>query len=106
MVTITQEGNLSAPQSNGLFQDVKFWFSLTVPSRNTLMSDVRVCPRLLPSLRASVNAILQANGGKITHAEIDADFCIIDHARPPNPNSVNHDKFVYHLIVSTIHIYI
>ena len=44
MVTITQEGNLSAPQSNGLFQDIKFWLSMMVPGRNHLITCVTVCP--------------------------------------------------------------
>ena len=44
MVTIKQEGNRSAPQSNGLFQDIKFWFSMMVPGRNHLIICVTVCP--------------------------------------------------------------
>ncbi|KAF8246737.1 hypothetical protein K440DRAFT_661839 [Wilcoxina mikolae CBS 423.85] len=77
MVTITQEGNLSAPHSSGLFQDVKFWFSLLVPTRSSLMSSVRL------------------NGGIIVTVEKDADFCIVDHARPPTSSSVNRDKSMY-----------
>ncbi|KAF8540268.1 hypothetical protein BDD12DRAFT_833896 [Trichophaea hybrida] len=77
MVTITQEGNLSAPHSSGLFQDVKFWFSLLVPSRSSLISSVRL------------------NGGIVVTVEKDADFCIVDHARPPTSSSVNRDKSMY-----------
>jgi len=42
MVTITQEGNLSAPLSNALFQNLKFWVAISVPCRAALIADIKV----------------------------------------------------------------
>ncbi|OJD12039.1 hypothetical protein AJ78_07310 [Emergomyces pasteurianus Ep9510] len=50
-----------------LFNDTKFWLSKTVPSRSWIIQQI------------------QANGGKITLLEKDADVLLVDHMRGNNP---------------------
>ncbi|CCX32178.1 Similar to transcription factor Rap1 [Ajellomyces dermatitidis ATCC 18188]; acc. no. EGE82813 [Pyronema omphalodes CBS 100304] len=74
MVVITQEGNLSAPLTTGLFHDLSFWVSLTVPGRGKLIEDIK------------------KNGGTVSQAERHATYLLVDDRKPPLPDQLHDPK--------------
>ena len=64
----TETGEARAQdEAGGLFQDMKFWLSHTIPQRSRFISQI------------------DANGGIVVNLEKDADVKLVDHTRKVLP---------------------